>query len=1026
MNQSCNRCGNVLLAGSAGQRCPKCLLELALETGLEEDGPLPPATLTPSRRFGDYELVQEISRGGMGVVFKAKQTRLNRIVALKLILSGQFASKQEVLRFRAEAEAAANLRHPNIVAIHETGEANGQHFFSMEFVEGRDLATIARDGPLPANRAARYAGEIARAIHYAHQQGTLHRDLKPSNVLIDANDQVRITDFGLAKRLRGDFGLTVTGQVLGSPNFMPPEQTSGQSLAFSPAGDVYGIGAILYHLLTGRPPFQAGTIEEVLRQLHEQEPVPPRLLLPDLSRDLETICLKCLEKDPAKRYSSAEELAEELGRFLRDEPIRARPTGRIEKVWRWCRRKPFVASLLTALGLAVLLGTGGVLWAWQSAATSATALRRGLYAADINLAGHVRTEKDINRAANLLRRHVPKSGETDLRGFEWRYLWALCQGRESYSVLAHDAEVTSVAVTPDGQFFLTTGNDRTAKLWNLKTRELQTTLKQLAGKPSLHSLAVSADGRRVAACDPVSVTVWGTTNWAELKTLNEPAMAIAFSPGNGALATSSGDGIKLWHPDSWIPQTLIEGPLELFAFSPDGRSVAVARGEKLELHNATTGELMLTLPGNLQDHAYALTFSPDGKLLAVGGMYGEVKVWNVSSQELVAKITQHTSFVSGLTFSPDGQWLATGGIDQYLTLNKVVDWHQEAELFGHTNGIWSMTFTPDSHYLVSASRDHTVKFWKVPPEPKVDLLGDAQTLIGFLPDSRTAVTLNADATLGFWDVASLKETNRKTINSPAPATVGALSADGLMVALGFMDGAVAVRHLATGLGWHRASGGTNAIFSLVFAPDGQSLVSTDVSLKGVPTINGKLVVWDVASGEPLATLTESLGRAGGAVAFSHHAQVLAVGRPDNSILLWDRLRQRQVHMLKGHQWNIASLAFSPDDRTLASASWDTSVRLWDVATGKENARLPGLPVAAGAVCFSPDGRTLAATFGNNTIQLWQVWDLHELLSFQWSGRFIGPLYFSPDGTTLGAGRLLPISPDGQAQLWRAPVFKERQ
>jgi eukaryotic-like serine/threonine-protein kinase len=312
----CAECGAALPAYWPRGLCVHCALEGVLEVAETDvgthSGDVPsPSPETPSSStgplpnamggtFGDYELLEEIGRGGMGVVYRARQISLNRTVALKMILSGQFASKQEVLRFRAEAEAAANLRHPNIVAIHETGEQEGRHYFSMDYVRGRNLAEISHDGPLPARRVARYASIMAAGIHYAHEQGVLHRDLKPSNLLIDENDQPRITDFGLARRARGDFGLTVTGQLPGSPNFMPPEQTSGKSGKAGPASDVYGLGAIVYHLLTGRPPFQAETIEDVLRQLHESDPVAPRLLNPNIPRDLETICLKCLEKDPAK------------------------------------------------------------------------------------------------------------------------------------------------------------------------------------------------------------------------------------------------------------------------------------------------------------------------------------------------------------------------------------------------------------------------------------------------------------------------------------------------------------------------------------------------------------------------------------------------------------------------------------------------------------------------------------------------------------------------------------------------------
>jgi serine/threonine protein kinase len=273
-----------------------------LELPLGEDEPASAdGARRPLRRFGDYELLEEVARGGMGIVYRARQISLNRIVALKMILAGQLASKQEVLRFRSEAEAAATLQHPSIVRIHETGERDGHHYFSMDYIEGRTLTEIVRDGPLPGQRAARYARTIAEAIHYAHSQGVLHRDLKPSNIIVDANDEARITDFGLAKRMRNDFGVTVTGQVIGSPNFMPPEQTSARSSHIGPASDVYGIGAVLYYLLTGRPPFHAEAIEELLLLLRDSEPVSPRLLNPSVPRDLETICLKCLEKDPARR-----------------------------------------------------------------------------------------------------------------------------------------------------------------------------------------------------------------------------------------------------------------------------------------------------------------------------------------------------------------------------------------------------------------------------------------------------------------------------------------------------------------------------------------------------------------------------------------------------------------------------------------------------------------------------------------------------------------------------------------------------
>ena len=325
---------------------------------------LPP--LDTVRYFGDYQLLEEIARGGMGVVYKARQVSLNRTVAVKMLLSGRFASKEFVQRFRSEAQAAANLQHPNIVAIHEVGEHEGHNYFSMDYVEGENLAGLIRKNPVPFSRAAQYVLTIAQAIDYAHQKGVLHRDLKPSNVLIDIFDQPRVTDFGLARNMAADSELTATGQVVGSPNYMPPDQ-AGKGVEIGPPSDVYSLGAILYHLLTGRPPFVAETVQDTLFQVVNKDPVAPRLLNPGLPHDLETICLKCLEKEPRRRYATAEELAQELGRFLRNEPIQARPIGRPEQMWRWCKRKPALAAVSASLAVVLALGLTGVLWQWQRA-----------------------------------------------------------------------------------------------------------------------------------------------------------------------------------------------------------------------------------------------------------------------------------------------------------------------------------------------------------------------------------------------------------------------------------------------------------------------------------------------------------------------------------------------------------------------------------------------------------------------------------------------------------------------------------
>ena len=365
----CPRCGTVLPPDAPGGVCPRCAFAGALESKAGDHDTqflslhdIPP----PGQKVayvGDYELLEVIARGGMGVVYRARQVSLNRVVALKMLLGGVHAGDDFKRRFRQEAEMAAKLQHPNIVPIYEVGEHEGQPYFSMEYVAGETLAQKVRARPLPAKEAAAYVRTVAEAVHYAHQQGVLHRDLKPSNILLGPDDRPRVSDFGLARQMDGDSSLTLSGEALGTPGYLPPEQVSVKHGTIGPASDVYGLGAVLYHLLTARPPFAAGTPHETMQQVLQTDPAPPRTLNPAIPCDLETICLKCLEKEPHHRYVTAQSLAEDVGRWLRGEPILAKPVPALERTAKWVRRHPAVSLLIATLALATLVSTALALWA---------------------------------------------------------------------------------------------------------------------------------------------------------------------------------------------------------------------------------------------------------------------------------------------------------------------------------------------------------------------------------------------------------------------------------------------------------------------------------------------------------------------------------------------------------------------------------------------------------------------------------------------------------------------------------------
>jgi serine/threonine-protein kinase len=393
---SCPRCGNTLPADAPAGLCPHCLLRGALRAAPAADPEATQAVTARSapadtvavtafpRRVSDYELLERIASGGMGVVYKARQLSVNRVVALKMIIGGQLATEAEVLRFHAEAEAAAHLDHPNIVAIYEVGEHEGRHYFTMKYIDGGNLASQIgrfRDDPLAA---ARLLAECAAAVHYGHRRGILHRDLKPGNILLDQEGNPHVSDFGLAKRMDAGSGLTQSGTVLGTPAYMAPEQAAGHAKDITIAADVYSLGAILYEMLTGGPPFNGQSPHETIRLVMEQQPARPRVTNPKVDRDLETICLKCLDKDRRLRYRSAEELADELRRYVNGEPIKARPSGRVGRVWRWSRRNPLAASVTVVGATLLLFTTAGAVYVAraQVSAREQDVLQSNAYAAD--------------------------------------------------------------------------------------------------------------------------------------------------------------------------------------------------------------------------------------------------------------------------------------------------------------------------------------------------------------------------------------------------------------------------------------------------------------------------------------------------------------------------------------------------------------------------------------------------------------------------------------------------------------------
>ncbi len=555
---------------------------------------------TPLGRFGDYELLAVIAHGAMGVVYKARQIKLDRIVALKMIRSGEFADPGEIRRFRQEAESAATLDHPNIVSIFQVGEERGLNYFAMRLVEGGTLASRIGDFTIAtaATRAdakrrhqvvAGLMATVARAVHHAHQRDVLHRDLKPANILLDAAGEPHVTDFGLARRIGADSTLTRTGAILGTPSYMAPEQARGIQDVTTEA-DVYGLGAVLYHLLAGRPPFQGEDILETLYQVRGKEPVRPQAICGLADRDLETICLKCLEKDTNKRYSSAAAMADDLERWLKGEAILARRAGTLERASKWARRNPALAALGGVSALMVLFGVGGAvslvysrtlegknrelelakdeansqrakaeeqreeadLQRERARLAEARALS-SLYVTQMNQVQKAYEDKRFGYALALLEKLRPeRSDSVDHRGPEWHHMWRLCGGSQ-IDLRGHPASVTCAVYSPSGLRLASGDGQGNVKIWDLESHR---ELRSIAGSNSaINALCFSGDGKRLAvAGDDRPVSVWDVETGRELSRFNghtDSVLALAFHPkGDRVVSGGRYGNLFIWDASS--------------------------------------------------------------------------------------------------------------------------------------------------------------------------------------------------------------------------------------------------------------------------------------------------------------------------------------------------------------------------------------------------------------------------------------------------------------------------------------------